>query len=310
MSAHSALKEIPVAYVAEQVSRPSSFSPSPMKPAWVVDRWLAGKYPIRVVEPAPLERSVIALAHDPAYVDAVLDLVLPNGFGTKDPGVAHSLPYTSGSMWQAAMEAMGNGKVAISPSSGFHHACYASGGGFCTFNGLMIATQLLLQHWGIRKVGVLDCDQHFGDGTNEIIRTLRLETRVRHVTAGHGYSRHATNFLKALPEIVLGFADCQILLYQAGADPHEDDPLGGWLSTDQLYERDAIVFSMANQMALPVAWNLAGGYQQPVEKVLAIHDNTLRACLSEYLGREVAALPEPGLPHTALDLTNLEKCHV
>ena len=37
------------------------------------------------------------------------------------------------------------------------------------------------------------------------------------------------------------------------------------------------MFNRCREMGLPVAWNLAGGYQNPLRKVLDIHDNTLRA---------------------------------
>ena len=76
------------------------------------------------------------------------------------------------------------------------------------------------------------------------------------------------------------------MLYQAGADPHVDDPLGGWLTTAQLHERDRRVFAAARRIGLPVAWNLAGGYQSPLRKVLDIHDNTLRACAGVFLHTE------------------------
>jgi hypothetical protein len=33
---------------------------------------------------------------------------------------------------------------------------------------------------------------------------------------------------------------------------------------------------------VPVAWNLAGGYQTPLRKVLDVHDATMRACLEVY----------------------------
>ena len=35
-------------------------------------------------------------------------------------------------------------------------------------------------------------------------------------------------------------------------------------------------------LAIPVAWNPAGGYQTPLRKVLDIHDNTMRACVAAY----------------------------
>ena len=85
--------------------------------------------------------------------------------------------------------------------------------------------------------------------------------------------------------ILASFHGCDVLIYQAGADPHIDDPLGGWLTTEQLLERDTIVFKTARLMGLPVAWNLAGGYQRDkdggISKVLEIHNNTMRACLRE-----------------------------
>jgi hypothetical protein len=37
-----------------------------------------------------------------------------------------------------------------------------------------------------------------------------------------------------------------IILYQAGADTHVDDPLGGLLTSDQMRERDRIMFSPAS----------------------------------------------------------------
>ena len=95
-------------------------------------------------------------------------------------------------------------------------------------------------------------------------------------------AEQARDFLAELPVVVEGFRDCQVLLYQAGADPHIDDPLGPWLPTAQLAERDRIVFYECRSWGIPVAWNLAGGYQTyaggGIGPVLDIHDNTMRAC--------------------------------
>lgn len=83
--------------------------------------------------------------------------------------------------------------------------------------------------------------------------------------------------------------DCDVILYQAGADPHVDDPLGGFLSTAQLRERDRLVFVTANSLGIPIAWNLAGGYQVDsgggIQSVLDIHNNTMRECVSVYAGK-------------------------
>ena len=81
--------------------------------------------------------------------------------------------------------------------------------------------------------------------------------------------------------------DCDVILYQAGADPHVNDPFGGFLTTEQLRERDRLVFEAAHSLGIPIAWNLAGGYQEDkgggIQAVLDIHNNTMIECVSRYL---------------------------
>ena len=196
--------------------------------------------------------------------------------------VARSLPYTSGSLLSAARAALENG-VAVSPSSGFHHAGYDRALGFCTFNGLMVTALALRAEHPKLRVGILDYDYHYGDGTDDILRRLELNW-VTHCTAGQTYlyPDQATAFLDAIPAHVARMAGCDVVLYQAGADPHIDDPLGGFLTTAELAERDRRVFQHLHDHGIPVAWNLAGGYQQPLSKVVAIHRNTYRACKTIY----------------------------
>jgi acetoin utilization deacetylase AcuC-like enzyme len=73
-----------------------------------------------------------------------------------------------------------------------------------------------------------------------------------------------------------------VVLYQAGADPHIDDPLGGFLTTSQMAMRDWKVFQGLKERGIAVAWNLAGGYQSPLSKVVQLHLNTMRACLEAF----------------------------
>jgi len=221
----------------------------------------------------PLTRDQIKLAHDPAFVDGILDLRLDNGHGNRSAALAASLPYTCGSMLAAAQEALHNGIGAVSPTSGFHHAGYAHAGGFCTLNGLMIAAMNLPDC----KVGVLDFDQHYGDGTDNIIETLNLYGRVIH--RGHPGRGDAERWLRSIPGTLAAFAGCDVVLYQAGADPHINDPLGHWLTTDQMRRRDRLVFEGLRKLGVPVAFDLAGGYQKAadgsIRAVLDLHDNTL-----------------------------------
>jgi len=267
------MKSIPIFYTPEMVADSESFSPSAGKPALAVESWRELNIPITIIAPPAVTTEQLSLAHDADYVEGVLNCTKPNGFGNKSKAVAAALPFTSGAMVSAAREAISNGLVAVAPVSGFHHAGYFDGGGYCTFNGLMVTAMMLNC-----KVGILDFDQHYGNGTDDIIRHFQLD--VPHYTAGGHYHRSSQveEFLERIPELMSRFSDCNVLLYQAGADPHINDPLGGWLTTEQMAMRDKIVFETAKQMKLPVAWNLAGGYQEDIRKVLDIHDNTMKVC--------------------------------
>jgi acetoin utilization deacetylase AcuC-like enzyme len=153
------MNKLPVFFSDKMVAHPSSFSPSAAKPAEVVDSWLRRGLPIEVIEPEPVTRAQLGLAHDARYVDEVLRCRRPNGFGDRSSEVASSLPWTSGAMLSAARHVVGSRGVACAPCSGFHHAGYDRGGGFCTFNGLMV-TACVLHAQGCRRVGILDCDEH------------------------------------------------------------------------------------------------------------------------------------------------------
>lgn len=277
------MKTIPLFFTPSMVADSASYSPSAGKPLQVVASWQKLGIPLTVLEPEPVTVEELSLAHDAHFVRGVLSGALPNGFGNRSPTVAASLPWTSGAMRSAARHAWKHGGVAVAPCSGFHHAGWAQASGFCTFNGLMV-TAASLHAQGANRIGILDCDHHYGDGTDEIIEHLDASGWVTHFTAGLHASqpRHAAAFFAKLPEVLRSMRDCDVVLYQAGADPHVDDPLGGWLTTAQLAERDRLVFEGLASLGVPVAWNLAGGYQREADgsipKVLVLHDNTMRAC--------------------------------
>lgn len=279
------MTHIPVFFSHTMVAKVVSFSPSAEKPIEVVRAWQRLGLAISLREPEPATVAQICMAHERAYVEGVLACQIDNGFGDRSPAVAYSLPYTSGAMLAAAQAAINNRQVAVAPCSGFHHAGWSHGAGFCTFNGLMVAA-CTLRHAGlIRCIGILDFDEHWGDGTDEIVTKLGASDWVIHYSpsADFGVAELAEAFIEAIPDLLSRFMQCDLVLYQAGADPHIDDPLGGWMTTEQLYRRDSAVFQALKGLRVPVAWNLAGGYQRPLRRVLDIHDNTLRACASAYI---------------------------
>lgn len=287
-----ALTSVPVLFRPEMVALDASpASPSAGKPGEVVADWLSRGLPIDVQGFEPLDAATLALAHDRAYVEGVLSLQRPNGFGNRRPQVAASLPFTNGSMLAAARVALANGRVACSPSAGFHHAGYDEGSGYCTFNGLVVTAMALQREGRVRRVGILDLDLHWGDGTHDIQQRLGLSW-LQHHSPCNGPEQprpaQAEGYLARLPRIVSTFHDCDVLLYQAGADAHIGDPYGGWMSSEQLERRDRTVFEVAAHLGLPVVWNLAGGYQRTdeggIEPVLDVHRRTMRACAEVYAG--------------------------
>ncbi len=304
-------KKLPIFYCPEQaIPREAvSGSPSAAKPEVVVQSWKKLGLPLEFRAFQPLTRDELTLAHAATYVDGVLGLTAPNGFGNFDARVAKSLPWTNGCFVAAAEHALRTGGVAVAPVSGFHHAEFADGGGFCTFNGLAIAAARLVKQ-GVRRLGILDCDAHFGNGTEDILdRVPGLRSRVLHYTRGSAHYRggasEAPAFLAHLPVLLDEWkaAGVEIVLYQAGADPHVSDPVGcRFLTTEQLHARDTIVFQACARLGLPIAWDLAGGYQedrarpwpQSIRPVLEIHDNTLRACAAAFLvpGRSRRSRPD------------------
>jgi acetoin utilization deacetylase AcuC-like enzyme len=275
-----------VFYTQKMVADSESFSPSASKPELVVKSWLTHGFAIEVIEPSPVTPEQLYRAHHRNYVDGILSCRMPNGFGNRSKAVANSLIYTSGAMLDAAKDAILTGSLTCAPVSGFHHACWDHGGGFCTFNGLMVATLDLLDSGVAKTVGILDCDNHYGNGTDAIINSLGDNGRIVHFSTGKSHFE-PVSFLKTLSDRIRNlYSACDVLLYQAGADQHINDPLGGWMSTAQLHKRDIIVFETARELNLPVAWNLAGGYQRDANgqilPVLKIHDNTMKACLSRH----------------------------
>jgi acetoin utilization deacetylase AcuC-like enzyme len=281
---------IPVFYNPKQSVTTVSFSPSSSKPAPFVARCRLLRLRAAVIDFKPATREDLYSAHQREMVDDILDLKRQNGFGNTDKAVAESLPYTSGSLLAAARYVSdaalaGEAVAACSPTSGFHHAGHSWCHGYCTFNGLMVAAiDLLKSH---ERVGIIDCDYHYGDGTQDIIEHLGLERRVLHFTAGASFKtrHHALKFLERLPAVVeeMSQAGVKVVLYQAGADQHARDPLGGFLSQTEMAARDALIFDSLRSRNMGVVWNLAGGYQDPIAKVLKLHVNTMKECIDAYL---------------------------
>jgi acetoin utilization deacetylase AcuC-like enzyme len=69
-----------------------------------------------------------------------------------------------------------------------------------------------------------------------------------------------------------------LLCYIAGADPYQEDQLGGLsLTLEGLKKRDELVFRVARARDIPLMVTFAGGYARNVEDTVTIHCNTVVA---------------------------------
>ena len=264
----------------------TSFSQSAGKPRLFLDAMRDRKCDLLIHKVEPVTKQDICLAHDMAYVNGVFDLTTPNGFGNCDPRIPPSTLWTIGSLTSALLSRHKlNGSV-CSPTSGFHHAGHAFGGRYCTFNGIMVAAAVYLKANPLHKVGILDCDVHYGNGTDDIIREVPFFLdRVVHRTVGQHFTPgdKVPNglFMMWLKGAVEDVSSCDVVIYQAGADMAATDPLGGYLSPTGMHIRDMTVFEALTKK---VVWNLAGGYQD-ITDIINVHIRTARIAAEAAGGR-------------------------
>jgi acetoin utilization deacetylase AcuC-like enzyme len=263
-----------------------SRSPSDRKPHLVAAALGQSSWPVEFVAPNPATLEAICRVHSRDFVTDVLALRRANGFGSIEASVARSLPYTCGACLDSSLCALQDG-ISASLTSGFHHAGPSSARGFCTFNGLMISAVSLLDSGHVERLAIVDCDYHYGDGTQGIIDAQDLSDRILHISFGKAYKSRlqAGEYLAAMRELRTTLRQFRpsLILYQAGADTHINDPMGGLLTTEQMCERDNLMFSIARELDMPLSWNLAGGYQMEpdgsIPRVIELHLNTFREAL-------------------------------
>lgn len=231
------------------------------------------RHETRVIPPVPLGAPELTLAHSEWYVAGVTSLRAKNGFGDTRADVLKQIMAANACMITGAEMALQEG-VAFAPVSGFHHAGYAGGHGFCTFNGLMIAFEKLFSEGRIRNALILDFDGHFGDGTQNIIGELGRGRVVTHMTRGYPFTE-AESATSAAVEAIQKLRPDLVFL-QAGADSLDTDPFGaGYFSGEQWMARDRAIFNECKLTGTPIVWNLAGGYDG--EHTVKMHYGTWRS---------------------------------
>jgi acetoin utilization deacetylase AcuC-like enzyme len=260
----------------------------------------------------------LALVHTPAYIAAIaqggLSAAAQREIGFPwSPAMAERARRSVGATLQATRAAMGGEGIAANLAGGTHHAYADKGSGFCVFNDIAVAARLMQAEHARRhrmaggplRVAIVDLDVHQGNGTARIFASDdTVFTLSMHGAKNFPFRKEPSDLDVELPdgcgdaaylealEVALGEMtnrfDPDLVLYLAGADPHEGDRLGRLkLSFDGLEARDRRVMDWAWQRRLPLAFCMAGGYGTDMEATVQVQVNTYRVAL-EYHRRWAA----------------------
>jgi acetoin utilization deacetylase AcuC-like enzyme len=203
--------------------------------------------------------------------------------------------------------------IAANLAGGTHHSYADKGGGFCVFNDFAVAARLMQTEWARvygrarpLRVAIIDLDVHQGNGTarifqgDESVFTLSMHGEKNFpfrkeasdldvdLPDGCGDDEYLHALDHALDELERRFFSLYppgLILYLAGADPHEADRLGRLkLTYDGLEARDRRVMDWAWQRRIPLAFAMGGGYGTDLSTTLRVQQNTYRVGL-EYWRR-------------------------
>ena len=240
----------------------------------------------------------ISLAHEQQYLAKITN----NTLSSKEL-IRLGLPWTkqlversrrsSGATIDACMEAVENG-LGINLAGGTHHAFRECGEGYCVFNDSAVAARMMIQEGRVRRVIIIDCDVHQGNGTAAILSNDKniftfsihgrknfphdkeisdLDIALEDNTSDKHYLKMLSNGINMAIET----SNPDLVIYLAGADPYEDDKFGRLALTKQgLAERDGMVYEFCRKAGLPIAVTMAGGYARDVKDTVVIHFQTVK----------------------------------
>ena len=247
--------------------------------------------------PEPASITELARAHDPAYIERVLNGQLTSaelrriGFPWS-PQMVERSRRSAGATIAACRVALSEG-VGVNLAGGTHHAFSDAGAGYCVFNDAAVAARAMQAEGRAQRIAIIDCDVHQGDGTAAILAgDETIFTFSIHGANNFPFRKQQSDLDIALPDAtsdtayldalewgirqVFASARPELIIYLAGADPYYDDRLGRLsLTKAGLAERDRLIFSFCRAAGVPIAITMAGGYARQIVDTVDIHAHTV-----------------------------------
>lgn len=168
--------------------------------------------------------------------------------------------------------------IACHLAGGTHHAYSNYGSGFCVFNDLAYAAKNMISEGKCKKVLIIDCDVHQGDGTADICKDDKnIFTCSIHASNNFPTIKAKSDFDIALDDTIsdedylkkiqsaINICSKEIkpdlVLYDAGVDVHKNDKLGRLdISSEYMFKRDLEVLNFFKKKNIPIATVIGGGY--------------------------------------------------
>jgi len=201
--------------------------------------------------------------------------------------------YIAHATYECALYAQQYG-VAMNVAGGTHHSFAGHGEGFCVFNDVCIASNLLLNRGQAKKILVIDLDVHQGNGNASIMTgEPRVFVFSMHGAKNYPFRKQVSDldielendtgdaeYLQiledTLPRLIAEVAP-DMIFYQSAVDVLATDKLGKLgLTQAGCKARDEYVLQQAKAANIPVAIVMGGGYSEDIEDVVEAHCNTFR----------------------------------
>ena len=257
-----------------------------------------GAKKVNFLAPQPAEEEDLLLVHSSKYLKK-----LKKGNLSQSEILTMELPYSPellgfacvyvGGTILASESALEDG-LAVHIGGGFHHAFPDRGEGFCILNDVAVAAEKMKSEGKIERVMVVDCDVHQGNGNAFYFakRDYAFTFSIHQMDIypadkpsstvdiglwdGDGDEKYLPELRSNFPRLYTEFKP-DIVFFLAGADPYEEDQLGGLKVTmEGLRERDRIIIEEARKLHIPVVVLFAGGYAFDVSETVEIHLNTIK----------------------------------